>query len=75
MYAIFPTRKRSNVKRTESKLYTLVERKEMKEKAIDEQGRSLVMSLREYLANPKSMKYNTVMKKAKHYIKKNQDYY
>ncbi|WP_218775514.1 hypothetical protein [Oceanobacillus senegalensis] len=47
----------------------------MKEKAIDEQGRSLVMSLREYLANPKSMKYNTVMKKAKHYIKKNQDYY
>lgn len=76
MYAILPSKKRENVKKIESKLFILVDRKEKKDQVIDDHGRDIVIALRDYLQNGKSsVKYSGIMKEAKRYIKKNQHYY
>ena len=76
LFVILPSKRRENVKRIESKLFVLVDRKEKKEQRIDDYGRSIVMTLRGYLEKDKSgTRYSSLMKEAKRYIKKNQHYY
>ena len=75
MFAILPSKRKENIKRIESKLFVLVDRKEKREQNIDDHGRELVIKLREYLQNEKSSKYTNIMKEAERYIKKNEHYY
>ena len=76
LFVILPSKKKENVKRIESKLFVLVDRKEKKEQAIDDYGRSIVMNLRGYLEKDKSgTRYSSLMKEAERYIKKNHHYY
>ncbi|WP_156290632.1 hypothetical protein [Oceanobacillus salinisoli] len=74
MLAILPSQKRGTIKRIENKLYTLVDTKEKREQVIDSYGRSLVMTLREYLDNAGTIKYKNIMREVKKYIKRNEHY-
>ena len=72
-FAILPSKRKENIKRLESRVSVLVDRKEKKEQVIDDHGRSIVMELRDYLQVKNSgIKYNKVMKEAKRYINSNQ---
>ena len=76
MFSIFRSKKKENVRRMESELFVLVERKERKEQEMDEQGRAIVLALQDYLNGDTSRgKYKNLMKQAKRYIKNNQDFF
>lgn len=76
MFDILRSQKRYNIKKIENQLFHLVEKKENYMQSIDDQGRALVMSLREYLENNNSnIKYNKLMKEAKRYINQNKHYH
>lgn len=76
MLALFSTRKENELKNIENKLYRLVDRKEKKIQSIDDQGRDLVLFVREYLGNTndRNSNYRSVLKEVKRYIRENQHY-
>ncbi|MCF3944120.1 hypothetical protein [Oceanobacillus alkalisoli] len=76
MFMLFRSKKKENIRRIESELFVLVERKERKDQEMDEHGRSIVLALQEYLQGDRSGgKYKSLMKQAKRYIKMNQDFF
>ena len=75
MNALLPSKRKARSKKMENVLYRLVDKKEKREQAIDDEGRALIITLQEYRENRSRVKYRALMRESNKYIKANSRYY